>query len=240
MALVAELEDDNSESPGLDQGLAFGRLDRESMVDDAPAEFFSIGLAAGERRAVFDDESPGAFLIGLAAARGRVTQDDLDDAASSGFSVGVSIGGGGSGSGGSDSDEPDLTVISPDPGEPPGDPGAFPASYAAARDTPIAITVADAASDVAFVVISVRFTDPAVASGLTNPATVYAGRPPTDGVAGYQQGYSLASTVTGTGAVGVGIRFDVRNDTGWPGQPHANSEIRFDVKAVDSQGNVLA
>lgn len=135
---------------------------------------------------------------------------------------------------------PVLTTISPDTNDTPGNPGAFPALYSAAKIVPIVISVIDAASTVAFVVISVRgLLTPDDANAVT-PGLCYAGRPAIDGVGGYRPGFRAASIVTGTGDPGVGFTFSLRADAGWPAQAGLPTTIEINAMAVDGKGNVLA
>lgn len=156
----------------------------------------------------------------------------LEEGASSGFPIGVQAGVATVPP--SETTPPTVGTVTPDVSEAPGSPGAFPDTYDAAKIVPITIPVVDASSDVAFVVLSVSY------SSRPTWETIYAGRPLTDGVAGYFSGYAAASSISGTGAAGVGFTFSVRNDSGWPSRADLPSSITIDIKAVDARGNVLA
>ncbi len=55
------------------------------------------------------------------------------------YADGVAAGDGGGG----DTTAPTITIVSPTPGVAPGAPGGFPANYAAAKVTPVVLTVSD-------------------------------------------------------------------------------------------------
>ncbi len=128
---------------------------------------------------------------------------------------------------------PTGTTISPDANEDPGSPGAFPAAYTTAKDTPIVYDVIDAASAIVFVTISCKFSD------RTHEEMVYSGRPSIDGNTGFLAPFRALSSVTGSGAAGVGHRFTLRHENGWPGQADRITLVKLRVKAVDLKGNVL-
>ena len=133
----------------------------------------------------------------------------------------------------SEGDPPVEVPISPLSNTEPGTPGAFPSNFDSARDIAIVEDVVDVASTIAFVSISVGFSD------RNYTEQVYAGLPATVGAAGFFQPYKKYSTITGSGAPGVGFRFSLRRDDGWPGQAERNTTITTSVRAVDSAGNVL-
>lgn len=136
--------------------------------------------------------------------------------------------------GGSDAVPPVDTPVSPTPNTTPGTGGAFPAVYATAKDTPIVETVIDAASAIAFVSISVKFSDRQATE------VVYHGKPSVDGVNGFLIPYRAFSTVTGSGAASIGHTFSIRRDDGWPSQQTSVTLVQLNVKAVDVFGNVLS
>lgn len=145
--------------------------------------------------------------------------------------IGTITGGGGGG----DTSPPAIGTLTPTDGSlAPGSPGAFSASYGVARDTPIDVPIVDAASDLGYVAIAARFSD--------SPPweTVYMGRPESDGINGYKDGYKANSTLTGSGAAGVGCTFGIRRDGGWPGIIGLSTTVDLDIQASDTKGNVLA
>lgn len=129
-----------------------------------------------------------------------------------------------------DVDPPTEVVVSPDAAEAPGSSGAFPATHAAAKDVPIVVTIKDALSAIAFVSLSIKFSDRVATE------EVYAGT----GGATFVTPYISHSTVTGGGGPGAGYTFSIRRDDGWPrstnGQPIT---VTVKKRAVDSEGNVL-
>jgi hypothetical protein len=141
----------------------------------------------------------------------------------------ITVGGGGGG----DVTPPTMGVTSPTVNTAPGVGAGFSAAYTTAKDTPIVLTVVDAASAIRLVTMVVQY------EGRTTWEAIYIGRPGIDFGLGFLDGYKLNSTVTGSGAPGVGYTFTLRNDTGWPGRPEVVSTIRIDTKAVDAGGNVL-
>lgn len=136
--------------------------------------------------------------------------------------------------GGGDVVAPILTPVSPTPNTTPGTGGAFPATYTTAKDTPIVESVVDASSAIAFVSITVKFSDRTVTE------SVYEGKPSVDGNAGFVIPYRAFSSVSGSGAAGVGHSFSLRRDDGWPGTANAVTLVGIRVKAVDASGNVVS
>lgn len=130
------------------------------------------------------------------------------------------------GGGAAETVPPTEAVTSPTPGLLPGAAGAFSASYLTAKDTPVIHNIQDASSNVAFVKLSVAFSD--------RPATeeVYAG---TGAATGFVYPYDLYSSVSGNGSAGVGYTFSIRRNDGWP----AGVVMTLKSRAVDSKGNVL-
>lgn len=221
---------------------------------DAPANYaagYAVGLSDGLGRGMTiargsggDDLEAGiraaleqGIARGMAIARGQLG-DEIEESVQDALAQGILIGsaaataaGGGGGSG--ETDPPIDDPVSPSPATAPGAPGGFPGTAATARDVPIVIDVLDAESEVVFVVLSVRY------AGAGPWESVYSGRPAIDGTAEYRAGYAAFSDIIGTGAPGVGFRFSVRADAGWPMQSFLTSTIELNVQAVDSEGNVL-
>ncbi len=117
---------------------------------------------------------------------------------------------------GGDEDPPIITVISPTPGVPPGEPGGFSADPAVARVTPIVLEIVDDA--IAYAAVFARF-DGANA------------RTPVFRRGAFEPGYSLFSSLEIVDA--ETMRLHVRADNGW-----RSTVIAFDCDAVDSGGNV--
>ncbi len=191
------------------------------------------------------------FVTGTALGRGhgmaiaesyaeQIVEEALDRGAALGFPIAFRTGVAAAPVG--ETVPPIIGTVSPTANTTPGTAGAFPATWSAAKDVPIAIPVIDAASAVVFVVLSVHYGDlvPAPGSPFGIWETVYAGRPAIDGVAGYRDGYAAHSTVTGSGAPGVGFTFSARRDDGWPQRSGLALPVSIDTKAVDGKGNVLA
>lgn len=104
----------------------------------------------------------------------------------------------------------------------------FPASanYSTVANQAVSIPVADAASPIGLVAISVKF------AGAVHAEMIYIGHgAPT----GFAAGYGQFSSIAGDGSAGVGYTFSVRRDDAWPkGTPSV-----FTVRACDTFGNVL-
>lgn len=97
--------------------------------------------------------------------------------------------------------------------------------YAIAKDSPVVIVVQDASSAVGLVSISVKFANS------DKSEFIYGGN---GNVTGFAQGYQT-STISGSGAAGVGYTFNVRRDGSWPKGTNAS----FKVIATDALGNIL-
>lgn len=192
----------------------------ETAREEGAADGAARGLARG-------------LAIGAAAGFSDGYDEGSEDGAAAVFPIGISAGAA-SVSTTSETTPPAIGTVSPDAGEVPGSPGAFPEIYADARDVPIVVPVADAASVVKFVAVAVLYFD--------TPTwhVVYLGDPAIVGAAGFRPGYQLHSAVTGTGAAGVGWTLSIRNDGGWPGLPDSITSVELDILAVDAKGNVLA
>lgn len=130
-------------------------------------------------------------------------------------------------------DPPVGTPVSPDVNETPGSSGAFSDAYATAKDTAIVYTVVDVQSAIAFVSISVKFSD------RTHTEEVYSGRPILDGLAGFVTPYVTFSGLSGSGAAGVGVTFSIRRDDGWPAQTANVTTLELRIRAIDALGNLL-
>lgn len=98
--------------------------------------------------------------------------------------------------------------------------------YTIVKDQPFVVTVTDAASAVGLVSISVKF------GSAQHEQQIYSGK---GSVSGFMPGYQTRSTVSGSGAAGVGFTFQCFRDGSWPkGTPAV-----FTVRATDALGNVL-
>lgn len=132
----------------------------------------------------------------------------------------------------SETTPPVVTSVSPDTNDAPGNPGAFNRDYTIAKDTPIVVTVVDASSAVAFVSISVKFSD------RNYTEEIYAGQ----GGAGWDALFVTGSAVTGSGAAGVGYTFSIRRNGGWPPGPNPDGTpltASLRVRGIDAKGNVI-
>lgn len=215
---------------GVDRGIGEGLDERLTEIVAVPTGY-DPGYADGT-----EDGIQVGLLRGVAAGRAAAYEEGRRDGVEEGVAASfpLAFGAGVAAVPPVETDPPELGTLTPDPGESPGDPGAFSSVYGTARDTPITIVVLDTVNVVAFVVLSVLY------AGRSAWETIYAGRPLVDGVAGYRDGYTAFSGITGSGAPGVGFTFPVRRDAGWPGTPTLASEIKIDIQAVDAAGNVLA
>lgn len=219
----------------------------------APADFlfgrmimsrgFSLSDYGTAYRSGYTDGGVDGIGRGLAVADSRA-QQDIEEAYEEGAAAGfpAAFNAGTASAPGPETTPPTLGTSTPTPGSTPGTAGAFPATWNDAKDVAITIPVIDAESVVGFVSLSVHYGDlvppPGEAFGVWE--TVYAGRPVIDGNAGFREGYSESSAVTGSGAPGVGFTFNVRRDGSWPQRNGLALPITIDTKAVDTKGNVLA
>lgn len=122
---------------------------------------------------------------------------------------------------------PTITILSPTPGVPAGDPGGFPASYAAAKDVPLRLRVVDAAPGLRLLIVTLRMTVPApFANPFPCTMTVY-----DDAAGGLQLPFDPAhgSVVT---PIANGFDLDLVLPEGWP----RGAQLNAWVHAVDQAG----
>lgn len=153
--------------------------------------------------------------------------------------IAIAIGGDAPGTGeqltlvaGGETVPPTLGTVSPDQSEEPGDPGAFSADYETAKDTPIILSITDASSDIALIIVWVKFTTSSEAF------VVYAGEPSVDGSLGFKVPFQLYSEIDASDPKSVIV--SIRHNLGWPSNAENQQTIRVGYKAVDSEGNVLS
>jgi len=101
----------------------------------------------------------------------------------------------------------------------------FSGDYQVAKDQSITVGVVDAASGIAYVKVGAKLTD------RVPEELVYSG---TGGPAGFLPPYARYSSISGSGAAGVGYSLTVRRDDGWP----KATSVAIRVVAVDAKGNV--
>lgn len=116
---------------------------------------------------------------------------------------------------------PTVTVTSPDPGEQPGDPGAFSSDYETAKDTPVLLTVANNGAPIVYINITAQLPNE------DEPVLVYRGDP----LGGFAEGFDADSSVTPNG---TDYDFSIRRDGGWP-----PGDFSVTVDAFDEAGNAI-
>lgn len=126
--------------------------------------------------------------------------------------------------------DPELATVSPDPGEAPGDPGAFSDDYDVAKTTPI---IHDITDDRGFAFVFVGYyTSPASFDGIRVLALGSFTEGGDVGTFGYEAGFAGASSVT---PIDGGHRLSIVPDAGWP----SGVNVKLDIRLVDRAGNVL-
>ncbi len=117
-----------------------------------------------------------------------------------------------------DGNPPTIANMTPTPGVAPGDPGGFPATYGAARLTPIEFDLVDVDPGLATFIVWCQFA-------IDDEALIVH-----DGVA-FRGRFAARSEIT---AIADGWHLSVLPENGWP-----PGEIPdFTVRAVDAAGNV--
>lgn len=211
---------DLARSSGIGVGMAIANAIAESNAEESDAIARSSGIGAGLALAarVAEQDAEEAFEDGYASAAPVFVRTGMDSVPEEEAPV-------------AETDPPEIGTVSPDAGVAPGGSG-FPATYAAAQTVPIQIPVVDDESDIAFVVISLRYP------GHTVWETVYSGAPGVEGTGAFKPGWTVSSALAGDGSPAVGFTFDILPDGGWPAFVDDYS-IEVDPRAVDSTGNVL-
>lgn len=125
-----------------------------------------------------------------------------------------------------DTTPPTIAVVSPTPGVVNGQPGGFSSDPAIARTTPIIIDITDATPGLLYVCIVCSY-----------PGSV-------DGIEVYRRGAFRGSFFgsSSVAAIANGLRFTILPNGGWPDalDPATLTDIRWDVDAIDGDGNLAA
>lgn len=167
----------------------------------------------------------GAFSVDVPIANACIAV--YDDGANRGVSAAgtpeastfnITIGGG-------DANAPTITIVSPTPGVPPGQPGGFPADWETARDTPIVVEIADAAPGLAYACVVARFP------GAPHEIVVYRR-------GAFRAGFATRSW---SESLGNTLRLHCLPDGWWPvAGPEELEDITFALDAIDGAGNLAA
>lgn len=120
-----------------------------------------------------------------------------------------------------DGTPPTIEVISPTPGVAPGQPGGFPLNKREAQATPIVLRITDLAPGLAYLCVTVRFTD-------GSEEVVYR--------RGQFRGPHIAGSTQSLSLDGTELTLSAKRRGGWPDVRY----LVFAVDAIDGVGNVAA
>lgn len=125
--------------------------------------------------------------------------------------------------GGGDLIAPVITIISPTPDTPPGEPGGFPSDFGTAKDIPIVLRVTDVSPGNQYICIVAIFEDD------TQEIVFRRGA--------FHNAYVTYSTSTD---ITDGLELSVRRVGGWPSglNRFTVGTIRFEIDAIDQAGNL--
>lgn len=175
----------------------------------------------------FGDGSLNGFTGGIAWGRGRGADVAIPQAYAAGREDGFLSGNRAGALGASgDTNPPTITIVSPTPGVAPGLPGGFPSDPAAAKTTPIVLTVGDVDPGLQYVTLVVSYsTEDAEGNAITVEETIYRG------------GNFRGRFVEGSTAVVVGtdLQFSIVRHDGWL---ELGRYFTFDADAIDKAGNM--
>lgn len=119
-----------------------------------------------------------------------------------------------------DTTDPTITVISPTPGVPPGDPGGFPADYVTAKDTPVIVELDDVSPGLGLAYTHVVRVMPG-----GDEHTIYRG-------GAFKFPYDADSTAVYDGSK---LTLSIRYNGGWPA---GTTELDLDLVTIDLGANI--